>query len=190
MSSSLKGYTPGLGRLLGVSAAALYERQRALVRGGLLEIEGGRGPGSGVRVTARALALLIISVLATDSLAETASRTRKVAAARPRGHERCPYTGMRTFRDAFDAALFSTGKAENIIEISVSRTAARAQIKYYDPAENHSEKTVEFATGQRVAEPEISVSATIGGSLLKQLARDVQAIVMEEVESADGHPAS
>src|SRR5665213_457167 len=83
MSSSLKGYTPGLGRLLGVSAAALYERQRALVRGGLLEIEGGRGPGSGVRVTARALALLIISVLATDSLAETASRTRKVAAARP-----------------------------------------------------------------------------------------------------------
>src|ERR1700730_12936218 len=68
MTTSLKAYMPPLARLLGVTPAMLYERQRSLVRAGLLDAGSGWGPGSGVRTTARSVALLLISVRASDSL--------------------------------------------------------------------------------------------------------------------------
>jgi hypothetical protein len=87
-----------------MSQAALYERQRALVRAGLLHSSGGRGPGSGVRATADAIALLLISLLATDSLSETAKRTKALANLKS-VTGRCPLTSKRTFIDAVTAAL-------------------------------------------------------------------------------------
>ena len=51
MALSLKSTLPALGRILGMTPSALYERQKLLVLEGLLHAVPGRGPGSGVPAT-------------------------------------------------------------------------------------------------------------------------------------------
>jgi hypothetical protein len=183
MSSSLKGYTPALARHLGTSPAALYERQRVLVSAGLLHAAEGRGPGSGVRATAPAVALLLLSVLTTDRLTESEASVRALASAKPSA-SRCPFTRTTSFLDAFAAVLVTTGKAAGVTEIIVSRTAERAQIKYCHREKDgtHTMQISEFF-GSRSKEPGISVSAVLSHSLLQQIASDVHAIVLEGFNS-------
>ena len=68
--ASLKSFFYGVAPILGVTGAALYERQRALVSLGVLKAAKGRGPGNGVPLTAENVAAVIISVLAARSLSE------------------------------------------------------------------------------------------------------------------------
>ena len=68
--AGLKSFLHGVAPILGVSPAALYERQRALVNIGVLETTTGRGPGSGVPFTAENVAAILISLLAADSLSK------------------------------------------------------------------------------------------------------------------------
>jgi hypothetical protein len=184
MSASLKGYIPGLGRLLGLSPAALYERQRSLVREGLLAAESGRGPGSGVRATAPAVALLVLSVLATDRLSESDPRVRALASAGPASGERCPFTGCKSFLDAFTKVLSMTGKAPAVREIVVSRTADRVAIRYWNDA--GEEKISQFA-GQAPIESGLIVTATLSHNLLQHIAADVKAMLNAIFE--EGSPA-
>ena len=72
--ASLKSFLYGVAPLLGMTGAALYERQRALVDLGVLEAVPGRGPGSGVPLTPENIAAVIISVLAAENLAEVDDR--------------------------------------------------------------------------------------------------------------------
>jgi hypothetical protein len=81
--AGLKTFLGRLSPLLGVTSAALYERQRVLVDIGLIKTRGGRGPGSGVPFTAENLAALVISVLATDSLSEIDQRVVDICNAQP-----------------------------------------------------------------------------------------------------------
>jgi len=53
MTTSLKSFLPVLSRILAEPADALYKRQLALVREGLMESVPGHGRGSGVRATTR-----------------------------------------------------------------------------------------------------------------------------------------
>jgi hypothetical protein len=62
---------------------AFYERQRELVRCGLLPVRGGRGPGSGVPLTAETLATFLIGLLATDGLADVGIKTKQLCDAKP-----------------------------------------------------------------------------------------------------------
>src|SRR5262245_15977542 len=68
--AGLKSFLQGVAPILGVSPAALYERQRALVSIGVLEATTGRGPGSGVPFTADNVAAILISLLAAESLSK------------------------------------------------------------------------------------------------------------------------
>ena len=104
--ASLKGLIPGLAKSTGMTPAALYERQRALVRAGLLHTRPGRGPGSGVPADAQSVATLLISVLATGSLSEVEEQTKAIANLKSLDG-RCPVTGKRTFGAALTAALKS-----------------------------------------------------------------------------------
>lgn len=61
----------------------LYERQRELVRCGLLHSVPGRGPGSGVPLNADTLATFLISVLASDKLSDLGERTAALCKAVP-----------------------------------------------------------------------------------------------------------
>lgn len=170
MATSLKGLIPGLARLIGSTPSALYERQRALVRGGLLAPEEGRGPGSGVRATAPSIALLLISVLATDNLSETEARTRGILSARPKNSRRCPLTGMTNFVDALSSLLVSQPKSSKIAEIAVWRTSSRAMFRFTDGRQS------EFSDETRISSP-VSVKATLDRKVFRSIADDVIAIL-------------
>jgi hypothetical protein len=99
----LKTYLSTLSPLLGQSEEMLYERQRALVRLGLLESVGGRGPGSGVRADEKALSVFLISLLAHDLLV-TAFVTEFFCGLK-HDEGKCPVTGARTFQEAMQRVL-------------------------------------------------------------------------------------
>src|SRR5262249_34293535 len=75
---SLKSFLYGVAPIIGATGAALYERQRALVSIGALKSLPGRGPGSGVPLSAEAFAAILISVLATDNLSEVDERVARL----------------------------------------------------------------------------------------------------------------
>jgi hypothetical protein len=170
MSTSLKGLTPALARFLGSTPAALYERQRALVRAGLLPLESGRGPGSGVLATAHAVALLVIAVLATDSLSETDERLEPLCQAAPQDGEPCPITHMRWFIDALAAILIQPHKAREVTRITVSRTAGIARIQYTGGVTLFNAKAPPRAG--------IQVEASIDCDLIVAIAGDVHELVL------------
>jgi hypothetical protein len=183
--SSLKGYIPALAVHLGKSPAALYERQRALVRADLLEFEEGRGPGSGVRTTSQSVALLIIAVLATDNLSDTAERTQAIVAAKATKQTRQTMMGVKTLVDQL-AAMFACAAVGNgpihpameglrvaltgFVELVVSRTAPYATVVYQGGA-------AEF--GERTDAAPIQVTAAMGRETFLRIAGDVCSILTE-----------
>jgi hypothetical protein len=127
--ASLKTFLPQLADSIGTTPAALYERQRALVRHGIMKPIVGRGPGSGVEGTPENLALLIVAILATDNLSDTDDRVLKLAGAAFSDKRRkvCPLTGASTFGQALTLILAADrlAWAPNIL---VSRTSLSASI--------------------------------------------------------------
>jgi hypothetical protein len=128
--SSLKAFLPNVARAFGTTPDAVYTRQRALIGLGLLPILEGKGPGSGVLLTADALAVLIIAILAADTLSETDQRV--VALCEARDDTLLSEHGIphpRTFRAAVAQAVTDGGMTEHysLSSIEVSR-CSRAKI--------------------------------------------------------------
>lgn len=121
----LKAFIPRLSKELNIPEIALYERQRALVRAGLLEHTGGRGPGSGVRLTAESFAMLLTAILATTSLSETGTATRLLAKAKrsriSAEEEKGSLDGAQTFKDALVKAISSDAVASEVSILRVNR---------------------------------------------------------------------
>jgi hypothetical protein len=134
MTVSLKAYTPVLAWRLGTTPAALYERQRALVRDGILEQSDGRGPGSGVPLGPLPVALLLVAVLATDSLTETAEKVGIFAAAKSTERDGlCPLTRRPTFVEAVAQLLDPAHQHwQKIMNVTVHRTTPAGVIRYED----------------------------------------------------------
>ena len=163
---SLKAFIPRLAGILNTTPAALYERQRALVREGLLTPEEGRGRGSGVRLSAEALAVLLIGLLVTDSLAEVASKSADMAEAKPWPEKKCPITGKSKFKDAFAAVLEDRDLCKRVNNIKVSRSVF-AEIKA-GPQEPGIRSC--FFTKDWDDLPPIWVEASIGDLVLSKIA--------------------
>ena len=187
MASSLKAYAPRLAWRLGTTPAALYERQRALVREGMLDQSAGRGPGSGVQVGPYPVALLLVAVLATDSLSETAERVRIFAAAKainPNGL--CPLTGQQTFVEAV-ARVLNKGQPHwrKIQSITVRRTSGHGVIASGD---NLSHTDSIFAAQVPIdaklrASTRLEVNAMLTRDLIIEIATDLQKIAESEQRS-------
>jgi len=125
----LKTYLSTLSPLLGQSEEILYERQRALVREGLLESIGRRGPGSGVRADESALSAFLISLLAHDILAQ--SEIAEFFCNMKSDAGKCPFTGARTFREGLEAVLGHEALAEKIAGVMVHRNhPGRAYLQF------------------------------------------------------------
>jgi hypothetical protein len=105
MAGSLKALLPDVGRLLGISSNALYERQKTLVTEGLLLSHSGRGPGSGVHADADSMAMLLIGVFAGLSLTDTGPTAQAIANAKCAVEKTCPLTGARNFHGALARVL-------------------------------------------------------------------------------------
>src|SRR5262245_35644140 len=105
MPTSLKAFIPTLAPIVSMTKFALYERQRVLVAAGLLKAEPGRGEGTGVRCTPESVAMLLVGILATDDLSDTAEATKKIA--RLKIDKPCKLTGKTRFIDAVAEILRS-----------------------------------------------------------------------------------
>src|SRR4051812_38430022 len=112
--ASLKAFLPTLGKIFGISPDALYSRQRALTALGLLEYVPGRGPGSGVPLSAESVAALVIALMAADSLQGTDARVVVLCEAVPTGGDYhkimnpiCPLTNATSFKSAVAHLLVS-----------------------------------------------------------------------------------
>jgi hypothetical protein len=141
--ASLTSILPQLAPILGLSTAALYERQRALVRLGLLPKPEGRGRGSGADASPETVALLVIAVMATDNLSDSDERIIKLAHAKfTRTYEgklqradtsavqKCGLTAAPTFAQAVAEILAEPKKAEALSNIAVRRPDQSAAIYY------------------------------------------------------------
>jgi hypothetical protein len=119
--SSLKAFLPRVAEYVGMSSAALYERQRALVRCGILKGKEGWGPGSGVKLSADALAALLASLMVTDNLSEVDDRVRLLLEAPPTEGTK---TKAKTFGDALSIILSSPDTQSWKIEVERSGLTA------------------------------------------------------------------
>jgi hypothetical protein len=178
--ASLKSLIPELAPAFNLTSAALYERQRALERAGLLKAEGGRGPGSGVRATPQAVAALLCSVLATDSLSEVETEAVALSRLRAEGGV-CPVTGKRTFSKALSALLASSEMSAQALEITVRRGEKHAQIDFV--AENLPANKISSVFGSRLNSTRLlAIQASLQGFPLIQIAKLMD--LEEEIEAA------
>ncbi len=182
--SSLKAYGALLAWRLGMTPAALYERQRALVREGILTQSEGRGPGSGVHAAPYSVALLLVSVLATDSLSETAEKTRIFAPAKStatNGH--CPLTRQKTFVEAVAVLLDMTRQHwRKIVNVIVDRTTGFATITYEDDlSSGDSIFAIQARPDTKLPAPtKLIVHAILRRDLVIEIARDLKKIAESE----------
>ena len=171
--SSLKGFIPGLAKLLSSTPLALYERQRALVRAGLLSSpkHNKRGPGGGIQATAPSVSLMLISMLSTDNLSAVEASAGAVAAAkRVPGGAKTPFPPSFRFMDALAAVLAQQGLCREVDEVRVSRTAGQASIRF---------KTKYELSEFRFAAPPnggIQIEAALKADVLQKIGADVAAI--------------
>lgn len=164
MTTSLKSFLPVISRVVGESVDALYERQRALVREGLLEALPGHGRGSGVRADASAVAMLLISLVATVSLSKAASRSRELAEASCQ-NGRCGLTGEKTFHGALTRLLLEEKLAKKVTELRVITNEAVVQIVHGSKRETfvNDDRSPHDPTG-------LSIEITLSGDILRRLA--------------------
>lgn len=177
--SSLKGYTPALAGHLGTSPVALYERQRELVRSGALEAGDGRGPGSGVRATSPSVAMLMIAVLATDSLSETGEMVGLLAKARTTSGVH-PFKETKTLVDTLAFILTSKVWSSRIVQISIVRSQRIAVVQYRD---GRKIKSVEFHPSAAAQASVLRIEAALPGAAFRAIANDVWEIVGENDSS-------
>jgi hypothetical protein len=126
---SLQGCLPALAEVLNMNRTTLYERQRALVREGLLDALPGHGRGSGVRATPESIAMLTIGMLASVNLADVGPLARSFSEAGSIA-SKCPLTGAKTLHAALSRILSDDSVAKRVNGISVRVTAGHAAIGF------------------------------------------------------------
>ena len=104
--TGLKTYLPKLAWHLGSSPDQLNEWMRALAQKKLLQSKPGRGPGSGVTLDGKAVATMILAVLASEFRTEAVDLTKDLVKYVPVGGKKtCAFTGATNLRDAIASAL-------------------------------------------------------------------------------------
>jgi len=206
MIGGLKTYLPRLAEIVGSTPAALYERQRALTRLGLLIPQAGRGPGSGIKLSADSVAVMVISLMATENLSDVDERMVRLCNARVLtgaevvkrfrvqlqkeddqtviGTGTCAVTGARTFRQAIKA-LFAdpsfSREGDRSIDLSVEQYR-RATISFFERAGKGRSTTFEVASKRSGLA--LIVRQTLAGSdLVRIIADDLSALLPPNPES-------
>ena len=157
--------------MVGQTVEMLYERQRALVRKGLLESVKGRGPGSGVRADEAALATFFISLLSHDLL--VLSFVTEVFSTMKSDTGKCPVTGAKTFGDAMRRILGDEAMARKAAPLVVVNRGhpGNAYFVFSNGRASHFHHKGLF---RPTAPPSaIHVSASIKPNFVEQIAGDI-----------------
>jgi DNA-binding IscR family transcriptional regulator len=180
VDTSLKGLISVLAKHVDMTPAALYERQRALVRAGLLQAKPGRGPGSGVRATPESVSMLLISILATGNLSETEERSKLIADLKSET-KLCPLTGKKTFATALATVLASEELSKRLrwIDVERSGSAVGASLVFERPSQ-------EILTDQDYAEMK-GKSRKDRAEVLKKKGRSIEDTFLNTISSHFGH---
>ena len=120
---------PVLADVLHANRTTLYERQRSLVREGLLVALPGHGRGSGVRATPESVAMLTIGMLASVALVDVGPLARSFSKAASLDAE-CRLTGAKTFHGALSRIFSDESLSDRVNEITVQVNAGRAAIAF------------------------------------------------------------
>jgi hypothetical protein len=171
---SLKAFAPVLASALGTTPAAIYERQRALVRAHLLPAPIGRGRGNGLPARAETVALMIIALMVTDNLSDTDGRVKRLANAKIdlRTRKGCRLTGAQNFRAALVAILGSEDLAAAVTAIRVSRRDLYASI-YFELGRDRRRFHTRY--GQEAPFPNnLEIDARLKGSVVKMICEALQ----------------
>lgn len=179
MIGGLKSYLPRLAEIVGSTPAALYERQRALTRLGLLTAQEGRGPGSGIKLSADSLAVMTISLLATENLSEVDKRMVRLCNARPVEGSSCAITGAKSFRQAVTILLSDPSfsrEGERLIGFSVEQYQA-ASIAYFE--KGTKSRYTRFETSEGSKRPRmITREARATAELVRIMVDDLSALLV------------
>jgi hypothetical protein len=114
--------------LLRETPTILRERQRALVRAGMLAAQPGRGRGSGVIAAPTTVATLLISMMGGSALADAPEATKNFASAVSLGE--CALTEKKTFGDALASLLADPALAKRVNDVEVQVGAGVALIRF------------------------------------------------------------
>jgi hypothetical protein len=125
----LKGYCAVMADYLGITPLAVYERQRMLVRLGVLP-DAGPGRNKGVRASPATVAPLLIAGLFVDNLSELDDRFRRLLNAKPTEMERLSEASadQRAHLESAARQWAALGRK------SIARTAMRARATAPEPA--------------------------------------------------------
>lgn len=170
--TSLTSFIPTLAPVFGMTPAALYERQRALVRLGHLPAPVGRGRGSGATLNASTISWIFIAVLAADNLSEMDRRVGRLANALSAAGP-CRKSGAKTFRAAIQAALSSIELSESVAVVRVARADPYAEISW-----SHASRNVRIVSrfGSREDSTRLfSIEAVLAGKALADVAAGLHA---------------
>ena len=191
-SFSLKSVLPDLAPAFDMSPAALYERQRAMVREGWLSGKAGKGPGSGVQATPQSVALLIVSVLATDSLSEVEAEVRQLASLRileetgraEVGGVAIPglystFSEERRFDRALEALLKSPTLTEKTSRIVVRRGQEQARIDFNEEEDGSLRSFLFGQASPRSPLGLLNIEASLGPQPLVEIASLIPSVCEE-----------
>ncbi|MBR0760751.1 hypothetical protein [Bradyrhizobium japonicum] len=174
---SLKAFGPALAEAFSTTPSAIYERQRALVRLGLLPAPIGRGRGNGLPASAEAVAMIIIAMMVTDNLSEMDDRVRRMAAAEHRRLQkrgipkpRCALTGERDFKSALMALLRMT-EIPTHLTVEVSRNYLQSVIRWVDEGVSCESRFVGGSVGKVSY---FTVQAFLGNGALEWIGRSLR----------------
>ncbi len=131
MTTPLARHIPALAAVLGEKPTTLYERQRELIREGLLHAVPGRGRGSGVQATPRTIATLVLGMLASVELAGSGRRTRMIADSVVPGRVSPSLVADgECLLDFLVRIVSDEGLAHHVYEIEVEALSRVATIRY------------------------------------------------------------
>jgi hypothetical protein len=179
---SLNKFLPQISGFLNTTPAALYERQRQLVRLGILRAEKGRGPGSGVKLSADGVAALLVALLVTDNLSDTNDQIRLFLDSRPL--VKSAKIGAKTFGEVLAEFLLSPQKLPDLEFIEVHRSIRLAQI-WFMRGKKYSHTI--FATPRArdfILPGGIDVKASVGKNTLFSISLALTAALGNQEENA------
>lgn len=182
--ASLTSLVPPLAPLFGLTPAALYERQRALVKLHILPTPIGRGRGSGAEATPENVAKLVLAVMATDNLSDLDSR-RLNKLMSVRSHELCKLTGNERFLGALEAIFASEELASRVLRIGVFRSDLVGQIQFLVRKKSTTKTlpTAQTNFGEMVEFPDrLDVEAKLWGPVVERIEMTLRSATTEDTK--------
>jgi len=174
--TALKTYLPTLAKDLGKSTEKFNEWLRALVAGKALLPRPGRGPGSGVELTAKSLATFLLALLASDFRNHAVELAKMLCKAKPTKYRRCPVTGADNLRDAIAIGLEGRGlldsKTGSLWQIIVFRGRGVATL-YWRMADGEI-LPIAFSTTNEIANDLFAVDAVLHGAAVEKIVSDLK----------------